>query len=623
MREGWVIAKLSDVCKIKPSKSEAKSKLAGTDLVSFLPMSDLGINQKSVNPSEERTLEKVSGSYTYFSDDDVLLAKITPCFENGKLGIARNLTNGVGFGSSEYIVFRSKGDIDPEYLFYFLSQDDFRESGAKVMTGAVGHKRVPKEYVENYKLPLPPLPEQKRIVAILDEAFAGIDKAIANTQQNLANARELFESYLNIIFTKKGDGWVTEELNKNVKFIDYRGKTPPKTEEGIRLITAKNVKMGYINREPEEFIDASVYDTWMTRGFPKKGDVLFTTEAPLGMISQLDTDETVVIGQRLITMQANPKIIDHTFLKYALTSKPLQNEIHSRSTGATVLGIKAKLLKQIPIYFPKEISEQKKIANKIELHENNCKRLEIISKQKLASLAELKQSLLQKAFSGELTATNVVTFPASTEKDTEIETTSPEFTANVLAFSHYWHASQRRDKTFGRVKAQKTLHLIESIYAIDLGRTPVKDAAGPNDFQHMLKAEDWAKANQFFEFTPKQTGNGYDFKKLGDYNKLIGGALAAVQSYRDKLEKILTIMLPMDTRQAEVLATVHAAWNNLLLDNANTTDEAIIYEARENWTESKRSIPEEEFRKSIVTIRSNGIIPDGTAKRVTGQENLL
>ncbi len=106
-------------------------------------------------------------SYTYFADDDILLAKITPCFENGKLGVARGLTNGVGFGSSEYIVLRSKGKIDSEYLFHYLSQNSFRATGAKTMNGAVGHKRVPKEFIEELEIPLPPLLEQKRIVAIL------------------------------------------------------------------------------------------------------------------------------------------------------------------------------------------------------------------------------------------------------------------------------------------------------------------------------------------------------------------------------------------------------------------------------------------------------------------------
>jgi type I restriction enzyme S subunit len=405
MREGWTIEPLSEVCQIKPPKSQARKNLSPNDLVSFIPMRDLHVRCKDLALNEERPLAKVAGSYTYFANNDVLLAKITPCFENGKLGIARNLKNGVGFGSSEYIVFRSNGRIDPDYLFYFLSRDSFRDAGAKVMTGAVGHKRVSKEFIEALKIPIPPLAEQKRIVALLDETFAGIAVATAAATKNLKNARELFETTLNTTFTQKGEGWVTQELNQNVKFIDYRGKTPPKRPEGIRLITAKNVKMGFIQRKPEEFIDESAYDAWMTRGFPQFGDVLFTTEAPLGKIAQLDTHETVVIGQRLITMQPVPEILDATFLKFILMSQVTQKEILARGTGATVLGIKAKLLKQIPIHFPKRVSEQERIVSRLNELSDETQRLEALYQQKIDALGELKQSLLQKAFAGELTAT--------------------------------------------------------------------------------------------------------------------------------------------------------------------------------------------------------------------------
>ena len=267
----------------------------------------------------------------------------------------------------------------------------------------VRQKNLNLKKIKNISILLPPLPEQKRIVAILDEAFEGIDAAIAITKKNLTSARELFDSYLNDVFTKKGEGWETEELNKHVKFIDYRGKTPPKVEEGIRLITAKNVKQGYVQRAPEEFIDPEVYDSWMTRGFPRRGDVLFTTEAPLGNVAQLDTDEKVVIGQRLITMQPEDEIIDKTFLKYALRSSPNQKEIIGQGTGATVLGIKSKLLKKIPISFP-SLPEQVEIVAKLDSLAIKTKSIETIYQQKLDYLNELKQSLLAKAFSGELTA---------------------------------------------------------------------------------------------------------------------------------------------------------------------------------------------------------------------------
>ncbi|RDB37027.1 MAG: restriction endonuclease subunit S [Spirobacillus cienkowskii] len=400
--EGWEVKKLGEVCKIKPTKNEARARLSDNDLVSFVPMEDLGILTKSFTVTKERLLKEVLGSYTYFANDDVLLAKITPCFENGKIGIARDLKNGVGFGSSEYIVFRSNGTLISDYLYYYLVRDEFRAEGANVMTGAVGHKRVPKEFVENLKIPYPTsLIEQKNIVSILDEAFAAIASAKENAEKNLKNARELFDSYLESVFANPGEGWITCNLGDYIKFIDYRGKTPEKTETGVRLITAKNIKNGFLKRTPEEFIAFDAYDSWMTRGIPKKGDVLFTTEAPLGNVAQLDTDEKVAFAQRVIILQPDEKKIDQTFLKYLLLSDSLRQKILSKGTGATVQGIKASLLKKIPILLT-GLPEQKNIVSILDEAFLKTKRLESIYQQKITALDELKKSILEKAFSGEL-----------------------------------------------------------------------------------------------------------------------------------------------------------------------------------------------------------------------------
>src|SRR5580658_6479206 len=138
MRDGWHIEPLADVCEIKPPKSEARERVAKDALVSFAPMEDLGIDRKFLNASKVKPLSEVVGSYTYFADGDVLLAKITPCFENGKLGIAADLSNGIGFGSSEYVVFRPSQSIDKNWLYYFLSRESFRKEGVARMSGAVG-----------------------------------------------------------------------------------------------------------------------------------------------------------------------------------------------------------------------------------------------------------------------------------------------------------------------------------------------------------------------------------------------------------------------------------------------------------------------------------------------------
>ena len=402
MKAGWQTKVLADVCQIRPPKAEARERLSCKELVSFVPMEDLGIGQKILAPTQTKPLEDVAGSYTYFADGDVLLAKITPCFENGKLGIADKLTNGIGFGSSEYIVFRPSPAIDKEWLYYFLSRQSFRDEGAARMSGAVGHKRVSKEFIESYPIPVPPLPEQHRIVAILDEAFDRIATAKANAEKNLQNARALFESHLQSVFTERGEGWVETTVGECIRFIDYRGKTPVKTDSGLRLITAKNVKMGYLQESPMEFVAPESYDAWMTRGIPKQGDVLFTTEAPLANVAQLDTDEKVVFAQRIIIMQPEASRLDSTFLKYLLLSQPVQQRIHGKGTGATVKGIKASLLKTIDISFPAALHVQKEIVSKLDDLTIEVERLESLYQQKLTALDDLKKSLLHQAFSGKL-----------------------------------------------------------------------------------------------------------------------------------------------------------------------------------------------------------------------------
>ena len=282
------------------------------------------------------------------------------------------------------------------YLYYYLA-------GIVPLLNDLGTGATFKELsggkLKEVPVPVAPLPEQHRIVAILDEAFDGIATAKANAEKNLQNARALFESHLQSVFTERGEGWVETTIGQCIKFIDYRGKTPEKTNRGLRLITAKNVKMGYVQESPMEFVAPESYDGWMTRGIPRLGDVLFTTEAPLANVAQLDTDEKVVFAQRIIIMQPDAAKLDSTFLKYLLLSQPVQQRIRIKGTGATVQGIKASLLKTIEISFPSELLPQREIVAKLDALREKSQRLESLYQQKLTALDDLKKSLLHQAFS--------------------------------------------------------------------------------------------------------------------------------------------------------------------------------------------------------------------------------
>lgn len=166
--------------------------------------------------------------------------------------------------------------------------------------------------------------------------------------------------------------------------IDYRGKTPEKTTAGIPLITAKVIKGGRIET-PSEFIAADAYEEWMRRGIPEAGDVVITTEAPLGEVAQLPKGK-VALAQRVITLSGKKGLVDNTFLKYLLLSRPFQEDLEARATGTTVVGIKQSVLRKIDLAFPSFL-DQKAIAHilgtlddKIELNRKTNETLEAMAK---------------------------------------------------------------------------------------------------------------------------------------------------------------------------------------------------------------------------------------------------
>ena len=168
---GWAVGRLGEICTINPRNPRAKkSGYSDNMVVSFVPMIAVDERAGAITIREERPLAEVSRGYTSFKDGDVLFAKITPCMENGKAALARNLTNGIGRGSTEFYVVRPGDRVLGEYIYHFVRQAWFREEAKRNFTGTAGQQRVPKTFMENALIPLPPLDEQRRIVGILNRA---------------------------------------------------------------------------------------------------------------------------------------------------------------------------------------------------------------------------------------------------------------------------------------------------------------------------------------------------------------------------------------------------------------------------------------------------------------------
>ena len=204
---------LGDVCEVNP----APKALDLESQCSFVPMEYVDEYSGSITQTSVRRVVEVMKGYTYFKEGDVLFAKITPCMENGKCAIAKNLVNGIGFGSTEFHVLRAKDEVIPEWIYYFLRQDHTRQMAARRMTGSAGQQRVPKSFLEDEALmPLPPLPEQQRIAAQLDKAD--------RLRRLRRFALDLGETYLQSVFLEMfGDpvrnekGWSRQILGELIE----------------------------------------------------------------------------------------------------------------------------------------------------------------------------------------------------------------------------------------------------------------------------------------------------------------------------------------------------------------------------------------------------------------------
>ncbi|OUL28624.1 hypothetical protein BV372_24810 [Nostoc sp. T09] len=295
-------------------------------------------------------------------------------------------------------------DIDPYFLKYSLIAFIDQLNG---ISHGSAYQALPIEKLKKHKIAKPPLSEQKQIVAILDEAFEGIDRAIANTEKNLANSRELFESYLNTIFTQKGDGWKEKKLGEigGKVFTGPFGSLLHKSDyvsNEIPIVNPANIEDDKIIPNFNKTVSKDIVKR-LQAYILKQNDVVVGRRGEIGRCAVVREEQAGWLcgsGSFFIKPFEN---VDSVFLAHLLRSAVYRNKLESLSTGATMQNLSNQSLSDLVIAMP-SLDEQNRITNKIDDLRTETQRLETIYRQKIAALNELKQSILQKAFTGELTA---------------------------------------------------------------------------------------------------------------------------------------------------------------------------------------------------------------------------
>jgi type I restriction enzyme, S subunit len=415
--KGWITEPINSVVEVNP---HFKREGIEDDLkVSFVPMAAVGACDGTIDVSKERLFCEVKKGYTSFQEGDVLFAKITPCMENGKIVIVPKLISGCGFGSTEFHVLRPTKCIGARYLYHYVSRSIFRGEAAHNMTGAVGQKRVPSSYLEQYKIPVAPLPEQHRIVAKIEELFSELDKGV----ENLKTAREQLKVYRQSVLKHAFEGKLSSNNLANEPLASWKWMSLEDItveKEGLRrgpfgstIKKAFFVPEGYkvyeqqnaIYDDPtlgEYYINKDKYEELKSFQVRPK-DFIVSCSGTIGKISQLPHDTPLgVINQALLRIRLRDNVLKDKFFLYLFRSEFFQRKILVETRGSAMKNVTGmKELKQIQLWIPSD-SEQNRIIEEIESRLSVVDQMEQTIDESLQKAEALRQTILKKAFEGKL-----------------------------------------------------------------------------------------------------------------------------------------------------------------------------------------------------------------------------
>ena len=414
--EHWEVKRLRFTVNLNPVKSELD--IPEDTLVSFVPMEAVNFD-KNLTLTEERNLDEVYKGYTYFKNGDVVLAKITPCFENGKSAIAQNLTNGIAFGTTELHVLRSQDSINNHFLYYLIKSDSFMKIGESEMYGAGGQKRVPEKFIKNFLIGLPPYCEQTAIAHYLDTKLGEIDALIDKQQTLLEKLAEQRTAVITHAVTKglnpaapmKNSGvewlgdvpalWDVKKFKHLCKIIT--GYTPSKNndenygENGFLWVKPDNLNdFKEISDTKEKISVVGLKSNYLI----PKDSILVCSIGTIGKMGVAMQD--VITNQQINSFIFN-ELVNKSFSKYLIYSAKGIFEHMANDNVVRILNSNT----QKNIFSPlPPLVEQAKIADYLDQETVKIDRLCETINQTIGRLKEYRTALITQAVTGKIKVTD-------------------------------------------------------------------------------------------------------------------------------------------------------------------------------------------------------------------------
>jgi type I restriction enzyme S subunit len=439
--ESWDRVSLAEVVAVNPKHKDLVDQVAG-----FVPMKLAPKDFNGTLHYEERQWDKIKKGYTHFATGDVIFAKVTPCFENGKAAIVKNIPNGIGAGSTEFYVLRpANNDISVDYIFSVIKSHEFLHSGAENMTGAVGLRRVPKKFVEDFKINLPPPAEQQEIVAQLDKHLAQVE----STKTRLDAIPAILKRFRQSVLAAAVSGKVTEEWREGLDsypskpiepnklkykaelfksaqsslpalpiewkvlpsayLLEYvtsgsRGWASYYSDKGALFLRMGNVRYETTKLDLNDLQHVNLPDTVEgKRSLIKQDDLIISITADVGRVARIDRDLGEAYINQHLALARPSKSINAEYFAMCIASQNIGvKQIQELKRGATKAGLGLDDIRSLALPIP-SFDEQTEIVSRVESSFAYADKVEAQVNAAQERVNSLTQSILAKAFSGELT----------------------------------------------------------------------------------------------------------------------------------------------------------------------------------------------------------------------------